>query len=131
MWRNITPITDAQMSAFEKNFDFRIAQPLREFLIDHNGGAPTPGTFPTTVRERKLEYFLDFSDLSYKGAWGINQRVRKHIGPKMLVIGIDFLGNYVCIQREYKQQEIVLWNHVTNNYEKCLHSIPAFIRTIG
>lgn len=130
MWRNIHLLTDLEMRHFEEHFAFTVTPPLRQFLIDHNGGYPSSGSFPTVVRERKLEYLLNFADPSSRGAMEINRRLRKHLGPKMIVIGCDDLGNYVCVQRDYKQQNIVLWNHVTNMYEPCLWDIPTFLRNI-
>lgn len=132
VWRNRRPILSAQLSGFETKFGFRICGPMRTFLLENNAGFPTPGLFPTTVRERKLSFLLDFSNTSHPdGAWAINARLRNQIGPKRIIIGRDTLGNYVCIEREHKQQRIVLWNHVTNDFELCLWDIPMFLRYVA
>ena len=132
MWSNISPITNTQMNLFESHFSFRIDPPLRDFLLEHNGGSPTSCIFPTNIRNREIAYLLDIRESrSDKSAWTVNQRVRRLIGPKRLVIGVDSLGNFICVEREYKQQEIVLWNHVTNAFEKCQWSIPILLQSIG
>lgn len=132
MWRNVSEISNTQMNLFESQFSFRINPPLRDFLLCHNGGSPSPGIFPTTVRNREIAYLLDIADAkSEKGAWAVNRHVRRLITPKRLVIGVDTLGNYVCIEREHKQQQIVLWNHVTNAFEACLWDIPLFLQSLG
>lgn len=132
MWSNLSPITNTQMNLFESHFSFRINPPLRDFLLDHNGGTPTPGIFPTNIRNREIAYLLDFRESrSDKSAWTVNQRVRRLIGPKRLVIGVDSLGNFICIEREHKQQEIVVWNHVTNKFEKAQWNIPVLLQSLG
>lgn len=132
MWMNENPIAFTQLNQFEKRFRFTFHPALQKFIQAHNGGNVTPGTFPTNVRERKLLRLLDFSDPeSRKGAWQINAKHRSLIGPQRIIIGIDSLGNYVCVQREYKHQTIVVWNHVTDSFEDCLWELPAFIQYVG
>lgn len=132
MWRNKKPLEDATLAEFEKKFKFRIDKDLRGFLLLHNAGSPTPGTFPTSARERKLETFLDFSDKnSSHGAWAINKRLRDKIGEKRIIIGKDNTGNFICLERRYVNQNVVVWSHINNEFEASLIDIPAFLRRIG
>lgn len=132
MWRNTTPVTNRVIKEFEDAFKFRINPDLRGFLMEHNGGSPGNGTFPTTVRERCLDHLLDFSDKSTnRGAWKINKRMREDIGPKRIVIGKDIQGNFVCLERNYQEQFIVVLSHISETYERSLLEIPAFLRTVN
>lgn len=132
MWRNIRPVEEKTIANFEKEFRFHLEPSLRQFLIDHNNGAPSPGTFTTTIRERRLEQFLDFSDVtSVRGAWELNRRLRERIGPKRIIIGVDANSNFVCVERDHKQQYIVVWSHVSGCFERCLADIPVFLQIIN
>ena len=132
MWRNIIALEDRKIAEFERKFQFRIHLVFREFLLTHNGGSPTPGTFPTAKMTRKMKYFLDFSDEdSDYGAFEINYRLRDKIGPKRIIVGIDHADNFICLERSYSRQYIVVWSHVTGEFERCLLDLPMFIRQIG
>lgn len=131
MWRNITPLEERAMSEFEQKFRFRIDPALRQFIIDHNGGIPSPGTFLTTARERRFEQLLDFSDtLTGRGAWAINERLRYKIGEKRIIIGTDANSNFICLERDYKTQYIVVWNHFSNSFERCIADIPVLLQSL-
>lgn len=131
MWRGIKPLHKLLLKDFETAFQFNITPVFREFLLEHNGGMPTSGIFPTVVKERKIAKLLDFSDrYSTAGAWAINRRLRSQIGDKRIIIGKDSLGNFICLERYYKRQSIVLWNHLTGEFEESAVDIPAFLRII-
>lgn len=131
MWRTTVPIEDRTLSQFEKHFHFRIQEDLRGFILDHNGGFTTPCVFPTNVKSRKFIQMLDFSPSNPDGAWAVNERVRERIGEKRIVIGLDQKKNFVCVERNYKQQQIVVWSHVSGDFEPCLLDIPAFLRALN
>lgn len=130
MWRNIKKADEKAMSQFERHFDFAICDNLRGFLIEHNGGSTTPCAFQTDRAERKLVRLFDFSQPT-SSAWEINERLRDQIGTKRIIIGADQKGNFVCVEREYSRQTIVVWSHVSGLFESCLLSIPAFLRAIN
>ncbi len=133
MWRGIKPISTVELREFENAFRFRITPVFREYLLEHNGGIPTPGIFPTEAnRNRKMQRLLDFTDrYTVQEAWSVNTRLQEAIGEKRIVIGTDTVGNFICLEREYKRQYIVLWNHLTDQFERSLLDIPAFLDTIG
>lgn len=132
MWRGIKPLPKLLLKDFETTFQFNITPVFQEFLLEHNGGIPTSGIFPTVVKERKIAKLLDFSDrYSANGAWAINRRLRTQIGEKRIIIGIDSLGNFLCLERHYKKQFVVVWNHLTGEFEESLLDIPALLRCIG
>ena len=131
MWRWIRPLHKLLLRDFETAFQFNITPVFREFLLEHNAGVPTSGIFPTTVKERKIAKLLDFSDrYSVKGAWAINKRLREQIGEKRIIIGKDSLGNFICLERHYKHQTVVVWNHLTGEFEESLLDIAALLRCI-
>lgn len=131
MWRNTTPIDHITVKDFEDAFKFRINSDFRGFLMEHNGGSPGNGVFPTVTRERCLDHLLDFSDkTSNRGAWMINKRMREEIGPKRIVIGKDIQGNFVCLERNYQEQYVVVLSHISGDYERSVLEIPALLRAI-
>lgn len=131
MWRFVIPIKSQTLSDFENHFDFRFNETLRGFILDHNGGSPEAGVFHTTVRVRRIGRLLDFSDKSTPdGAWSFNERLRDKLTDKRIIIGIDAKNNFVCVERHYKHQKIVVWSHVSGEFEDCLLDIPAFLRAI-
>lgn len=132
MWRGVRPIESAVIREFESHFHFRIQPHIRQYICDNNAGIPSPGCFPTIVRERKMERLLDFDNrTAANSAWAVNSRLRNKIGSKRIIIGTDISGNFICIERNYKEQYIVVWSHVSGQFERCLLDIPGFLRTIG
>ena len=131
MWREIRPLASEQLSDFEREFDFKINPDFREFLLDHNNGAPAGVYIPTRTKKRRIHKFLDFADhSSSEGAWAVNLRLREEVGEKRIIFGVDALGNFLCLERNYRKQKVVLWNHLTDEFEPCLLEIPAFLREI-
>ena len=89
MWRGIIPLSNASLKEFENTFHFNIDTSLREYLLEHNGGIPTFGTFPTAGKERKIARILDFSDRDLAdGAWAVNRRLRNRMPGKGLQASI-------------------------------------------
>ena len=132
MWRDIIPVSNTEIASFEQQFQFRIRSPFREFLIDHNNGIPSGGTIITQRRERKLAQFLDFSDsIPANSASAINKRLREQIGPKRIVVGRDRSGNLVCLERDYQEQYIVVWSHITGEFERSLQEMPTLLNAIN
>lgn len=132
MWRDVIPTSSTDIAAFEEQFKFRIRSPLREFLIDHNNGIPSDGAFVTVRRERKIAQLLDFSDRNpQNSAWTVNRRLREQIGPKRIVVGREHSGNLICLERNYQEQYIVVWSHITGEFERSLQEIPVLLQAIN
>lgn len=132
MWRGLKPVSEQDMRDFESAFQFHFAVPLRGFLLEHNAGIPLHGDFPVKSKQRRISYLLDIADRNTNlGAWAVNNRVGKKTGPKTIVIGVDTLGNFVCVQRHYRQQSIVLWNHLTGEFEESLWDMQTFLRNMA
>lgn len=138
MWINIKPIKAAELRAFESEFSFRINQAVKSFLQEHNGGITYSGDFPVVVtgtqqiKERRMDCLLDFSDRNDPdGAWEINRRLRKKIGDKRIIIGRDQKNNMICLERDRKEQYIVVWSHITREFDRCPLDIPAFLQAIS
>lgn len=125
MWRNCIPLDPNTFSTFEKAFAFRVAEPLRNFLLTYNGGKTHQCTLTTAVKERRVAALLDFSEGG--NAWEINRRMRKILGERYIVIGIDHSENFICVQRELRQQRLAVWNHVSGELELCTESIPFLL----
>ncbi len=132
MWITTKPISPPEIKEFEQEFHFRLHTDFFNFLQDHNAGTPLDGSFPTTAKERKLKRLLDFQNrTSFDEAWMVNERLRKQIGEKRIIIGTDAIGNFVCLERNHRAQAIVVWNHLTGDFERCLLDIPGFLRAIS
>ena len=132
VWLNPTPVSEEAMRNFELHFRFRINKNLRLFLMDHNGASCYPGSFPTEKTTRNLATLLDFSDeTAPKGAWAVNKKLRNFLGPNRIIIGQDQKCNHVCIEKDRNRQKIVVWSHISNQFEECLLDIPGFIRIMN
>ena len=127
MWIHCNPITSNTLKAFETSFDFVINAPLRDFLLDHNGGKTRLCSLTTMVKERQLASILDFT--SGGNAWEINRRLRKRLGKKILAIGMDKSDNFLCVQRNLRKQTLVIWNHITDSLEESVNETPIVLMT--
>lgn len=125
MWNFYIPIESAILEEFETHFDFHITPPLRDFILTHNGGKTHCCVLQTSVRERRIESILDFSNK--EATWGANKRMRHLLGNRIIVIGMDKSGNFLCVRRTLRNQEFVIWNHVTNSLEECTMEIPLIL----
>lgn len=125
LWNFCSPISSETLQQFEDTFDFHICSPLRDFLLTYNGGKTRQCTIPTCVRERRLEALLDLSN--EETTYAINRRMRLLLGNKIIVIGTDRSGNFLCVQRDMRKQEFVIWNHITNTLEPCALEIPVIL----
>lgn len=125
LWNFYSPVDSDTLKCFEDTFDFHINPPLRDFLLTYNGGKTRQCTIPTSVRERRMEAILDFSD--EENTYSINRRMRRLLGNKIIVIGTDRSGNFLCVQRDLRKQEFVIWNHITNTLEPCALEIPVIL----
>lgn len=125
MWNGCSPIHSDVLRKFEDTFNFHINEPLRDFLLTHNSGKTRHCSISTTVKERRLAAFLDFSRGS--NAWEINRRMRKILGNKCIVIGTDRSDNFLCIRRTQRMQELVIWNHVSGELEEATTTIPLLL----
>lgn len=122
MWNFCNPIDSTTMKIFETAFGYTINPPLRDFLMAHNGGRTRQCNIITATKERRLDCLLDFR--TGGNAWEINRRMRKILGNKCIVIGVDRSENFLCVRRNQRQQDFVLWNHITGELEECTEQIP-------
>lgn len=113
------------LKLFEDHFDFHINPPLRDFLLTYNGGKTRQCSLPTHVRERRIESLLDFS--KEESAWATNRRMRRMLGEKVIVIGTDRSGNFLCVRRDLRKQTLAIWNHITNTLEESALDIPIVL----
>ena len=125
MWYSCNPIPSETLEAFEKRFDFTINPPLRDFLLTHNAGKSRLCELPTEVRNRRIASLLDFSDVA--STYNINTKMRRMLGDKYIIIGMDRNENYLAVRRNYRQQEFVIWNHASGKIEECLVAIPVIL----
>ena len=117
MWHSHSPIESDTLAAFEAAFDFKIKGPLRDFLLTHNGAKTRQHIIPTVAKERRVSGILDFSE---KGnAWDINRRMRRILGDKCIVIGTDRQENFLCVRRNFGNQELFVWNHISGTMDDC------------
>lgn len=132
MWRDTLPVTYTAFNSFEQQFHFKIQEPFREFLMDHNNGIPSDGEILTVKGTTRIARFLDFSGLiQTNSAWEINKRLRPLIGPKRIVVGKDRSDNYICLERSHKEQYLVIWSHITGEFDRFIPDIPTWIASIN
>ena len=123
MWYSCFPIENETLKRFESVFNFTINEPLRDFLLAYNAGRTRFCSVVTNTKERRIAALLDFS--SSGDAYEVNRRMRKILGEKCIVIGIDRSDNYLCVRRNMRNQEFVIWNHITAALEESITDIPV------
>ncbi len=118
--RGVKPLKETTIKQFEDKFDFHFCPEIRQFLLQNNAGSSNGSIF-TTKMMRTFSCLYDFSEnATSNSAWEINRRLRNRIGEKRIIIGKDVQKNYICVERNRREQKIVVWSHVSNEFDPCL-----------
>ncbi|WP_244131918.1 SMI1/KNR4 family protein [Burkholderia plantarii] len=111
------PKPDAgQISKFESSIGYSFPDDYRKFLIDHNGGKPSPNgvSLPeiASLKGTALSYLHGFnhgySDYTLRGVW---KKFSKELKKNYIPIGGDPAGNYFLMDlSESGNGGIYFWN---------------------
>ncbi len=92
------PLSDEEITRAEWKLNVRFPLEYRIFLKKHNGGRPTPDSFPYGTDFSILQVFYTIDD----GPSNLFEQVEElreysHIPPEYLPVGNDDFGNLICL----------------------------------
>jgi hypothetical protein len=101
------------LTVLERDWGFGLPKDYRKFLLEHNGGEPTPNVFKLGATDSSglRSFFCIYPDKYDDLLWNLNVyhgRVPKNIFP----IGSDSFGNLICISVMGSDRgKIYFWDH--------------------
>lgn len=135
MWFNSVFLEDPMaLESFEEKFYFKIPEDFKDFLFLNNAATANGVEIQTSACTRTITSLLDFTpEKDYSGknsAWLTNRRLRGAIGPK--AIAFASAGNhYLCMQRNYRERYLAVWNYITQKFEQIQMSPEEFLKEFG
>ena len=104
-----------EIQQFEARWKVKLPEDYKLFLLESNGGAPTPRTFHVPRWELEgsaLDFFHGFHDEPYSRLERAFEVYTDRIPADLLPIGRDAFGNIVCIGWKGKRKgKIYFWDH--------------------
>jgi hypothetical protein len=126
-WKYVSPLKDeSSLERVEIKYAFPIPDDLKDCIIKNNGGVPVPSSFDFGENKNKafgglLSYNEGDADsiYDYVGLFEIKDKR----GLKMLPIGIDPAGNFICVQ----DKKIVFYAHETDEIYHICDTFTQFL----
>jgi hypothetical protein len=113
-------LTEARLRTIEHRYDFKFPAQYRKFLLEHNGGRPSPNRFrfrteSSTSEDSRVDWFLavyegENSNLEKYIEW--YKVDEKRIPSEMISIARDPAGNLILISvRGDNSGAVYFWDH--------------------
>jgi cell wall assembly regulator SMI1 len=111
--REFGSTSEGQVRALEEELGVSLPSDYQSFLLEHNGGIPSPENFvvPGLGDERTVETFFGLHDGPSRVSLRHHMREWKQLLPDCLPIGYEQGGNPICLRlRGENQGEVNLWD---------------------
>ena len=111
-----SPLQEADLKAFEAEFDIALPSEYREFLLLYNGGDPKPDTFNYQgrlgINASDLRHFRSIDELAIPVQNIRDGKIIPSMPQNFIPIGHDSGGNAICISTSsHDLGEIYFWEH--------------------
>ncbi len=112
-WKWATPITKNNINKVEKYFKIKFPTDYSDFILKNNGGKPLKKYFKT---KDKKEHILEslISLISTKDSQSLIKtylNVSDRLPKKIIPIGLDPFGNFICFDFNQSSPSICFWDH--------------------
>lgn len=92
---------DEDIKSLEYNLGVRLPDDYKSFLLSHNGGVPTPSSFPVLSHPEKnlpiqLFFGIETSIVSVSISWNF-ETYKERIPDNSLPIGCSDFGDLICL----------------------------------
>ena len=116
------------IARFEEAFSFHFHDSaLKDFLACHSGEAVRSGHIKASGEDMELSSILSFTaQEGANSAWAVNKWVRRDIGKKRIAIASGTYGDYLCVEREWQNQHLVIYNCQNGQIRSASISIADF-----
>ncbi|MBK9258449.1 MAG: SMI1/KNR4 family protein [Polyangiaceae bacterium] len=109
------PTTREEIQRFEARWKVKLPDDYKLFLLESNGGAPTPRTFHVPRWEHEgsaLDFFYGIHDRENSSLDEACEAYTDRIPADLIPIAADAFGNNVCIGWKGKRRgKIYFWDH--------------------
>jgi cell wall assembly regulator SMI1 len=124
------PVTAQRLSKFERALGHTLPDDYRAFLLENNGGTPSPCDF--TIGEGDISHVNDMYGLhdgpTHARLDHIRRVYRGRIPGHLLPIADDPGGNEICIGLSDSQRgRVYFWDHETGTMEEIAPSFRDFM----
>lgn len=135
MWYGHTFVKDpTALEQFEERFRFTMPEQFKDFLFENNAARASDISVTTSVAVRPVTALLDFNTEDHSStptsAWAVNKRLRSILGPKRVAFACSN-SHYLCMERQYRQRCLVVWNYMTQRFEPVQISVDEFLERFG
>jgi hypothetical protein len=134
--------TQNEIELLEKKLGYPLLDQYKHFLLEHNGGRPTPAEVNYQQPDRNelsstvIQFFFgiydqgDIYDLSSNSVEGDGDYMGR-MPPHFLPIAIDVFGNLFCISLSGNDiGKIFFWHHESSDFENRDLGIPQVIQML-
>lgn len=120
-WNKIKPLTNLDaVTQFESKYHVTIPDDLKNCIIEHNGGRPSPNTIKTkNGKEYDVKLLLSYNPEDKETVY---KCISYFCEKKLLPFAVDSSGNYYCMCGN----KVVLWVQSDETYDVS-DSFSAFI----
>ena len=109
------PLPEARLAQFEAQIGYRLPEDYRRFLLEHNGGVPSPNCFTISAEQGNdvlVGFFGLHSGQSYLRIDEAVEMIDDRLFPGLLPIGTDPFGNCMCVGLvEPYRGRVYFWDH--------------------
>lgn len=107
-------LDDKTLNNFEKEFQIRLPDEYRQFIIKYNGGYPEPDGFKFMNKSKgsSVDRFLGLVDDEYEDIRKYIQKYKDRIPTNLIPIAYDPGSNLVCISVSGEDfGSVYFWEH--------------------
>ena len=121
-WKYATPISEKKIAKVEKLYGVQIPDELKAVIKEGNNGVPSKRFFDTDkAKEHEVKTLLSYNKGDIENIYSAAE-ILKEAGENLFPFANDPAGNLICLS----ENEVVLWNHETNEIERIAGSVDEF-----
>lgn len=91
---------------------------IKETILQYNGGRPNKKVFKTKRNtERIFNSLISFNKLDKGNIFITIECLINELPKKVIPVGTDPFGNYICVQKSMNKSRIIFWNHENGETE--------------
>lgn len=126
-WTRVKPLNDpTAIAAFEKDYNCKLTEELKQCILANNGGRPNPDTIKAkNGQEFDVKLLLSFNKDDMETVFKVMGYFYETYHGMMVPFATDSAGNYYCESKD----GIVLWTQDEDILPIC-EDFPTFLESL-